>query len=188
MSVGFSAAELVALDAQTLRDLLDVASGDTPEVRAAYLGLDVEVPEHRQAVEAAYGDGQPYSPPIGAAQAGVSLRLTPTGPAPDAPGDALPGPEPDALSLPEPDPAGAADMADMLAASAGTGRPFMAGTFALYSDPSGAVVIVTETETAGVRRDVIPRKAVKVALDLMAGKHGMIGKLGGLLGRGLIGG
>jgi hypothetical protein len=54
----------------------------------------------------------------------------------------------------------------------------MAGTFALYADPSGAVVMVTETAATGVRRDVIPRKAVKFALGLMAGKgRGMLGRL-----------
>lgn len=170
----FSAPELLALDARTLRSLLDLAPDGTEVTRAAYLGLDCSISGHRAAVERAYAvDAEP----AGAGQLGVRFDLTPesagqpVGQSGDPEGDS------DGLGLPEPDPAAAASMADILAASAGTGRPFMAGTFAMYSDPSGAVVMVTETEAGGLRRDVIPRKAVKFALGLMSGKRGMLGRL-----------
>lgn len=190
----FTASELLALDAETLRGLLELAEGDDVVVRAAYLGLDCSVPAHRAAVERAVYAGapapQPFSPPVGAAQPGVRSDLTPTEAPPSAPGDGHPTevttpenrsqPEP---SLPAPDPGAAAALADVLAATAGTGRPFMAGTFALYSDPSGSVVMVTET-AAGQRNDVIPRKLVKLALGLMAGKGPGIGMLARMVGRG----
>lgn len=181
----FDPHELLSLDPPTLRGLLDLAPGDTEIVKAAYLGLDCSISEHRAAVERAYAlhsePLQAFSPPIGAGRSGVNDTLTPERPAEQTGGDGHPEDPEDGLGLPEPDPAAAAGMAEILASTAGTGRPFMAGTFALYSDPSGAVVMVTETDNAGVRRDVIPRKAVRFALGLMSGKRG------GLLGR-LIGG
>lgn len=174
----FTARELLGLDADTLRSLLDLAEGDSPVVRAAYLGLDCSVSEHRAAVERAYAidapAAQPFSPPIGAAQPGVRSDLTPTGPAEAGQDDDDYYPGDDALGLPEPDPAAAAGILDLLNSTAGTGRPFMAGTFAMYADPSGAVVIVTETEGTGLRRDVLPRKAVRFALGLIGGKRGGI--------------
>jgi hypothetical protein len=181
----FSEQELLGLDAPTLRDLLDLAEGGNVMERAAYLGLNpLVVPSHYVAVRAAVPEletgTQPFSPPIGAAQDGVRFNLTPDETEPDAPIDGQGDDAGDPLGLPEPDPAAAEDLAVMLAESAGTGRPFMAGTFALYSDPTGAVVIVTETEKSGVRRDVIPRKAVRFALSMMGGggaKRGLLARM-----------
>lgn len=180
----FTTAELLALPASDLNDLMNLAPGETFAGKAAYLGLDLAIPDHRAAVDRAYDVGteaeQPYSPPIGAAQTGVRSDRTPTVGYESVPTEGHPVGGDDALRLPEPDPAAAAGLADMLAASAGSGKPFMGGTFALYADPSGAVVMVTETET-GTRTDVIPRKAVKFALGLMSGKGtGMLGRMIGL--------
>jgi hypothetical protein len=182
----FTAAELLALSPPDLYSLLELCEGDSPVQRAAALGLDCSDPVHREAVERACTPSveraQAFSPPIGAAHRGVRSDLTPAEQTPADPGTAEGGGYAEALSLPEPDPEGARGMAELLAAAAGTGEPFMAGTFALYADPSGAVVMVTETAATGVRRDVIPRKAVRFALGLMGG-----GKSRGMLGR-LIGG
>jgi hypothetical protein len=180
----FTTAELLGLPASDLRDLLELAPGESLGGRAAYLGLDLAAPTHLAAVQRACPElaepVQPYSPPIGAAQAGVRSDRTPDELAPATPTEGHPVGVDDALRLPEPDPAAAAGLADMLAESAGTGQPFMGGTFALYADPSGAVVMVTETAT-GTRTDVIPRKAVKFALGLMSGKGtGMLGRMIGL--------
>src|SRR3954464_1410221 len=97
----FSVTELLILDAPDLYDLLQLAPGEELAVRAAYLGLDLAMPIHRQAVERACASAgetvQPFSPPIGAAQLGVRSDRTPTaadlaGPAegnPEADDDAL---------------------------------------------------------------------------------------------------
>lgn len=184
----FTRDELLSLDAETLRGLLDLAEGDSVMQRCQHLGLDpFNHPADYQAVRAAVPEleegTQPFSPAVGAGQPGVRSDLTPLGPDPVDPVDAQGEPGPDALGLPEPDAAAAATIEQILKESAGTGRPFMAGTFALYSDPTGAVVMVTDTSSSGVRRDVIPRKAVKFALSMIGGgsKRSMIGKL---IGRG----
>jgi hypothetical protein len=89
------------------------------------------------------------------------------------------------IGLPEPDAEGATELADAIGDSARTGRPFMAGTFALHGDPSGAVVMVTEDAAGRVRKSVVPRKIVRLALGLMAGERsGMAGFLARRLGRG----
>jgi hypothetical protein len=181
MSV-FTTAELLDLSPSDLYGLMALAPGDNPVVQAAYLGLDCSVTEHRDAVDAAlaYGDdgGQAFSPPVGAGQPGVRSYLTPAEPDPAPPVDAQDEPDSEALGLPESDPEAAEGMAAMLAATAGSGVPFLAGTFALYSHPSGSVVMVTETSASGVRRDVIPRKMVKLALGLMGGgKRSLLGKM-----------
>lgn len=178
----FTAAELLALSPSDLYGLLEISDGADVVQRAAALGLDCSDPVHRAAVERACTPSveraQAFSPPIGAAQSGVRSDLTPLGRTSPTPHTAEGEPLGEPLGLPEADPAAAAGMAELLAESAGTGRPFMAGTFALYSDPSGAVVMVTETDGTGVRRDVIPRKAVKFALGLMGGRsRGMLGRL-----------
>ncbi len=55
---------------------------------------------------------------------------------------------------------------NILKESAQTGEPFMEGTFALYADPSGAVVIVTENPERGVERHTIPPQFVRLVLSL----------------------
>lgn len=186
----FTRHELLSLDPDTLRGLLDLAEGDNVLERSRYLGLDpfnqqTDYDAVRAAVPELTEGTQPFSPPIGAAHPGVRSDLTPTAAAMAPLGVDLPGPLDDGSDdlLPPANAEAAATMEQMLSEAAGTGRPFMAGTFALYSDPSGAVVMVTETSMAGVRRDVIPRKAVRFALSMIGGgaKRSMIGKL---LGRG----
>ena len=180
----FTEQELLGLDPETLRGLLDIAEGGNVMERATYLGLNpLVVPSHYVAVRAAVPElaegTQPFSPPVGAGQPGVRSDLTPLGPDPVAPMDDQDQGEPDPLGLPEPDPEGAADLAQMMADSAATGQAFMGGTFALYCDPSGAVVMVTET-AAGERTTVIPRKAVRFALSMMAGggaKRGLLSRM-----------
>lgn len=180
--------ELLELDAETLRGLLDVAEGDNVMERAAYLGLEpFHSPADYEAIVAAVPElktgTQPFSPPVGAGQTGVRSDLTPkepTGPGlPDRVSGDLRNVS-DAMSLPEPGPESAADLASMLAHSAATGEPVIAGTFALYAHPSGAIILTTETTTHGVRQDVIPKRGVKLALSLIAGKGaGMFGRLFG---------
>lgn len=180
----FTSDELLGLTASDLYGLLELAPGDNPVVKAAYLGLDCSIGEHRDAVDKALehgdDDGQPFSPPVGAAQAGVRSDLTPAGPDPAPPVDGQGDPDSEALGLPEADQEGAEGMAALLRASAGTGVPFLAGTFAMYSHPNGDVWLVTETNQSGVRRDPIPRKVVKLALGLMGGgKRSLLGKMFG---------
>lgn len=190
----FTRRELRELEPGDLADLLRMAS--TPETdlnqpwgAAMALGLDPTNPNDRKAVESAWEvagyESDPFSPPIGAGQDGVRQYLTPDEPDGPTPGDDQDGGSGDALGLPEPDAAGAADLADAIGQSAASGRPFMAGTFALYGDPSGAVVLVTEDAAENVRRSVVPRKVVRVALSLMAGERsGMAGFLAKRFGRG----
>jgi len=151
----FTAAELLALDAGDLAELLDVAPGDEPAVRAAALGLDVAVSSHRAAVERAIG---------------VRLNLTPDVPAAQSAGEQQPAPAgtlTDALSNP----------AELLAAYRGRAEPFMAGTFALYSAADGSVVAVMQHPNGEVTRSVIPQKLVKLTLGMMTGQAGMLGRL-----------
>lgn len=204
----FSRAELRQLAPGDLADLLRMAappdSDNQPWAAAMLLGLDPTNPNDRKAVEAAW-DAAGYVPdsfsaPVGAGQPGVRSDLTPTGAGEPAPDDGMPL-DPrgtyvalsvasdvavDAgVGLPEPDAEGAADLADAIAESAARGRPFMAGTFALYGDPSGAVVLVTEDAAGNVKRSVVPRKIVRLALGLMSGERsGMAGFLAKRLGRG----
>jgi hypothetical protein len=180
--------ELLALDAETLRGLLDVAEGDNVMERAAYLGLEpFHSPADYEAIVAAVPElktgTQPFSPPVGAAQPGVRSDLTPTvRPAPGLPDRVAEDLQhvSDEMGLPEPGPEAAADLASMLARSAATGEPVVAGTFALYAHPSGAIILTTETTTHGVRQDVIPKRGVKLALSMIAGKGaGIFGRLFG---------
>lgn len=73
-----------------------------------------------------------------------------------------------------------ADLAELLAIYRGRPEPFLAGTFALYSAASGAVVMVTEIPGRGVEQRDMPSKMVKLAIAAMSGK----GPLGKLFGRG----
>lgn len=182
MSSTFNRFELRALAPADLADLLRMAaapdSDNQPWGAAMLLGLDPTNPNDRKAVEAAWDAAgylpDPYSPPIGGSENGVRSDLTP---------DILAGQDADeemdlSDGLPQPDPEGALAVGAMLEKSRTTGEPFMAGTYALYADPSGAVVMVTEDATGHVRRSVVPRKVVKLAIGLMAGerqgKNGML--------------
>lgn len=186
MDATFSRDELYALAPADLHDLLVLADGDGIPEQAAALGLDVYGnPSDCLAVMAAVPDwpGLP-SPSVrdnAAAQSGVNSGLTPESTAPEPPTTGDGEGSDDAQGLPEPDPAGAASLADLMAATAGTGQPFMAGTYALYADPTGAVVLVTQDPDGSVRRSVVPAKMVRLALALMAGEtpkgFGLIGKL-----------
>lgn len=183
----FTRAELLALAPHDLADLLAMSEGDNVLRKAEELGLDPwGSPADYEAVKAAVPGwecpGDPDGPVIGAGQLGVRSDLTPNPQEPATPTGGQGDPLGEALGLPEPDPAAAADMAEILRTSAGTGEPFMAGTFALYAAPDGSVVMVTETTAHGIRRDVIPRKAVKFALGMMAGKAPF--GMGRLFGRG----
>lgn len=64
-----------------------------------------------------------------------------------------------------------------------TENPFLAGTFALYMDHDGAVIMVTEIEGRGVERHRIPKAMVSAALSFAGGGGGIAGKLGGFLAR-----
>jgi len=192
----FTRAELRALPAADLADLIKMAEPDPARTwgdpfwdRAIAIGLDPTNPNDRRVVEAAAsvaGDvPESFSAPIGAGQDGVRSDLTPNEPAPTAPTDGDQDADDDGLGVPEADPAGAAELRAAMEMSAVNGRPFMAGTFAMYADPSGAVVLVTEDAGMNVRRTVIPRKVVRIALQFMAGDVGPIGRLfGRRLGRG----
>lgn len=190
MTEGFTRAELRQLQPTDLADLLRLADSDTPWGSAMLLGLDPTNPNDRKAVEAAWraAEYEPdaFTPPVGAGQPGVRSDLTPPGaePALPTPGqDVAPTaaesvPEgADELGLPPADPEGAKSLADTMGRSAATGQPFMAGTFALYADPTGAVVLVTEDADGNVKRSVVPRKAVRLGLSLMAGEGGPLARL-----------
>lgn len=66
---------------------------------------------------------------------------------------------------PTTEPAAADDLAAALAEleSAPTHTPLMAGTFALYGDGKGGLVLVTETADGGVQRRQIPARLIKLA-------------------------
>ena len=196
MSV-FSPAELLALEPSDLRGLMDLADGDGIAERAATLGLDIAAPAHCRAVMLAYPEvpewivptasgpvtvsgvlGTAGYPSDAAGQTGVRQDLTPPGTSPAHGTHGHPEP-PQTLSDGF---SGPADLAAHMAAHKGTGTPFLAGTFALYAAPDGSVVMVTETTQAGIRRDVMPAKLVRMALGLAAGQGG--GIMGRLFGRG----
>lgn len=62
-----------------------------------------------------------------------------------------------------------------------TTRPFLAGTFALYLDHDGSVVMVSDIDGRGVEHHRIPKAMVAMAMNA-AGGGGVMGKLGGLFG------
>jgi len=66
--------------------------------------------------------------------------------------------------------------------------PLLAGTFALYEAPSGALVLVTDTPQHGVVRRHLPAAVVKAGMVLAGGgkmpKGGPAGLLRGLISRG----
>lgn len=190
MDTTFSRDELRALDPETLRGLLDLAEGDTDWKRAMSLGLDPTNPRDRMAVLTALetaDDRAPmtFSAPVGAGESGIRSDLTGDAAGAPAVGDDQGPGSSDGYGLPQPDAEGAADLARAIATSAERAEPFMAGTFALYGDPSGAVVLVVEDAAGNVKRSVVPRKIVRLALGLMSGERsGMAGFLAKRLGRG----
>lgn len=60
--------------------------------------------------------------------------------------------------------------------------PFLQGTFALYADPSGALVLVTDIPGRGLERNVLPAAMVRAALAV-AGGGGKLASLGALFNR-----
>jgi hypothetical protein len=72
---------------------------------------------------------------------------------------------------------------DELVTAAAGPVPVLEGTFAIYNDPSGALVIATNTSTYGQRTDVLPAKMVKLA-QLAAASGGRMPGLGKLFGKG----
>lgn len=169
MSV-FTPVELLALAPSDLRGLVELADGEQLGVKAAALGLDLTIPEHLSAFLAAFPEIQEvsYFADISAGEDGVRSNLTPPGRSPAGPaaGDhGTPGEAHSPFDGPE-------GLTAHIAAHRGTGRPFLAGTFALYAAPDGSVVMVTETDQAGVRRDVMPARLVKLALGFAANQGG----------------
>lgn len=63
-----------------------------------------------------------------------------------------------------------------------TERPFLAGTFALYMDHDGSVIMVTDIEGRGVEHQRIPPAMVKAAVSFAGGGGGIGGKLAAFLG------
>ena len=61
-------------------------------------------------------------------------------------------------------------------------EPLVAGTFALYEDAKGGLVLVTDIEGRGVERHALPAGLVKAGMA-MAGGGGKLSALKGLLGR-----
>jgi len=186
----FTAAELVALDAADLAELLrdvlpSLVPGETLHdypaeqlaVRAAALGLDLAVPAHRAAVDAAIRCQGGPDTPVSAAQEGVRSDLTPDPPAPaDAPTEPQPAPSDGT------EPLSAASMAELIDRYRGTSQPFAAGTFALYAAPDGSVVLVTEMPSRGIERNVMPAKLVRLALGFASGRGPASGMLGRMFG------
>jgi hypothetical protein len=193
----FTRTELRELPPADLGDLLRMTHLDNLWEAAMALGLDPTNPFDRKATETAWEtvgyEPDPYSPPVGAGQAGVSADLTPvvTGvPTPVhaeavAVARALGDAEPADLELPEPDPEAADYLRVLMAESVDSGEPFVAGTFAAYADPSGAVILVTEDKDGVVTRAILPRRIVKIGIGLISGeRRGLAGLIARKLGRG----
>jgi hypothetical protein len=177
----FSPAELLSLPPSDLRDLVELADGDDLSVKLAVLGLDPEIPDHLMAVLEAFPELRTALDQVEtAAQEGVRSDLTPHGPAPDGPDTGDPT-APEDGSGPF---SGPAQLLDHMNTTRGTNTPFLAGTFALYAARDGSIVMVTETEQAGLRRDQLPARIVKLALGMASGKGGPLGMFGGMFGRG----
>lgn len=64
----------------------------------------------------------------------------------------------------------------------GAPAPILAGTFALYADPSGALVLVTDIPGRGVERNVLPAGMVRAGLAV-AGGGGKLAAFGSMFGR-----
>jgi len=184
----FSRTELRALSPSDLGDLLRLTGDDNVWEAAMSLGLDPTNPNDRKAVEAAWWavgyEPDPYSPPIGAGQAGVRSDLTPVEPAMPGPIDGMDDAALVDLSDIEANRESGEALALMMDRSAVTGEPFLAGTFAMYATPSGEVVMVTEGMGMGVKKSIFPRRWVRTALGLIAGEGGLKMKmLGKIFGR-----
>lgn len=172
--------ELLALAPADLAALVDMCPGDYVSTRAAVLGLDLEVPEHRRALVAAFPDAfsmlQLSDQPVSAGETGVRAALTPdAAPEPDAPVGEPPADQP-AQNGAQPAAPSPADIAELLAAYRGRPEPFLCGTFAAYSAPDGSIVVVTEMPDRGTEQHVIPGRIVQLGLSAMNGR-GMFGRL-----------
>lgn len=184
----FTAGELLALHPAELAELLaavaaelDAGRGgflgsprpdDWPAVAAAALGLDVAIPDHRAAVQAAlWCQGEPDTPDS-PSSAGVRSDLTPNEPAAPAAGDGEGEPPGERT-----EPHSGLSMAELLDTFRGTREPFAAGTFAMYAAPDGSVILVTDVAGRGVERNVLPARLVRLAMGMAGGKRGMLGRL-----------
>lgn len=183
MDTTFSRQELRALDPADLRGLLELADGDTDLQKAMALGLDPTSPSDREAVIRAMGILPNGVPDAG--ESDVRFDLTPDGPGEPADPSGQGTPSSEALVPADSDPVAAASIRDAMLASVQTGEPFFAGTFALYATPRGEIVCVTQDQQGIVKRSVVPRRAVQMALALIAGERtGVAGMLARRFGRG----
>lgn len=186
----FTRQELRELDPADLRGLLELADGETDLQRAMALGLDPSHPKDRLAVftameTAAEDVPTPFSQVIGTDADAVRLNRTADEREPAAPVDGQGGGTSAALMAAEGSLAAATDIRAAMQESAVTGSPMFAGTFALYATPKGEVVLVTEDPAGDVKRSVVPRQAVKMALALIAGERtGLAGLVARKFGRG----
>lgn len=186
----FTRQELRELNPADLRGLLELADGETDLQRAMTLGLDPSNPHDRMAVLRAYETvpedvPTPFSQVIGTDADAVRLNRTADERGPAAPVDGQGGGVPAALTAAEGSLAAATDIRAAMRESAVTGRPMFAGTFALYGTPNGEVVLVTEDQAGDVKKSVVPRQAVKMALALIAGERtGLAGLVARKFGRG----
>lgn len=175
MSPVFTPAELLSLPPSDLRDLIQLSTGLDPIVQAAALGLDLAITDHREAFLRAFPEVTfyPHAWQELTGQDGVRSDLTPIETAPDGPatGDQT---APDDDSSPF---SGPSELLAHMNETRGTNVPFLAGTFALYAAPDGSIVMVTETEQAGLRRDQLPAKIVRLALGMASGQGGMLGRM-----------
>lgn len=187
MTAPIPAGELLALPPADLAELVAACPGDYVSQRAEWLGLDVDVPEHRAALVAAFpaafrgleGSGPLPVDAFGPGPDGVRLCLTPDA-APEPDGHTGEGPAPDdaqsALQPADPD---EVDVVELLARYRGSAEPFLCGTFAMYSAPDGSIVIVTECPGRGVEQRAVPGHVVRLALGAAAGKGGVLGRMFG---------
>jgi hypothetical protein len=76
------------------------------------------------------------------------------------------GPAPEALDLPA-----------LIEAHKGSQRPMLGGTFAVYVEPAGGLVLVTDIPGRGVEQRTMPAALVKLATN-----PGKVGRLLGLRG------
>lgn len=60
-------------------------------------------------------------------------------------------------------------ISEAMTRSVATGQPFLAGTFAIYGHPTGAIVVVTDEKNRGVERNTIPPALVKMTLQMASG-------------------
>lgn len=186
----FTRQELRELDPADLRGLLELADGDTDLQRAMSLGLDPTHPRDRLAVftameTAAEDVPTPFSQVIGADADGVRKIRTANDQQPADPVDGQGGGSSGALLPAEGSLETAASIKQAILASAFSGQPFFAGTFAVYGTATGEIVLVTEDQHGEVKKTCVPKNVVRMSLALIAGERtGVAGLLARKFGRG----